>query len=75
MYNGCSVASDGVTWSCQLAGSNGYSGLIVWDTAGNESFTPPTPSMYTDYRDLSGNVTRYSGGAVTVGIKPILFEN
>ena len=75
MYNGCSTAIDGVTWSCQLAAPGGYTGLIVWDTAGNESYTPPSPSLYTQYRDLAGNVTHYSGGAVTVGLKPILFEN
>ena len=75
MYNGCSTAIDGVTWSCQLAAPGGYTGLIVWDTAGNESYTPPSPSLYTQYRNLAGNVTHYSGGAVTVGLKPILFEN
>jgi hypothetical protein len=75
MYNGCAVASNGVTWTCPLSGAGSYTGLIVWDTAGNESYTPPSPSLYTRYWDLSGNVTSYSGGAVTVGVAPILFEN
>jgi hypothetical protein len=75
VMNGCSVASDGVTYTCQLSGPGDYTGLIVWDTAGNEPYTPPSPTLYTQYRDLAGNVTSYSGGAVTVGIGPILFEN
>jgi hypothetical protein len=75
MYQGCSVAGDGVTYMCPLTGPNGYTGLLVWDTAGNESYTPLAPAAYTDYRDLAGNVTAYSGGAVTVGPSPILFEN
>lgn len=72
--NACQHGS-GPVWTCSLTGSDGYTGLIVWNTAGNNSYTPPSPSLYTQYRDLSGNVTPYSGGAVTVGIKPILFEN
>jgi hypothetical protein len=75
MYNGCSVAGDGVTWTCALSGTGGYSGLLVWDTAGYESYTPPNASQYKDYRTLSGSVTSYSGGNVTVGVAPILLEN
>ncbi|MGH8505687.1 MAG: hypothetical protein ACRETM_06945, partial [Stenotrophobium sp.] len=75
MSNGCSKASDGVTWSCKLAGPNGYTGLIVWDTAGSKSYTPPSASLYKQYRDLSGKTTGYSGGAVTIAVKPILLEN
>jgi hypothetical protein len=73
MHNGCSVA--GSTWTCALSGPGGYTGLIVWDTAGYESYTPPNASQYSQRRDLSGNVTSYSGGSVTVGVAPILFEN
>jgi hypothetical protein len=75
MYNGCSVAGDYVTWTCVLSGPGGYTGLIVWDTAGYEGYAPPNSSLYKQYRDLSGNVTAYSGGSVTVGVAPILFEN
>jgi hypothetical protein len=75
MYNGCATASDGVTWTCPLSGPNGYQALIVWNTAGNSSYTPPSPSLYTQYRNLAGGVSSYSGGAVTIGLAPILLEN
>lgn len=75
MDQGCSVAGDRVTWSCPLAGTGGYKGLIVWDTAGSESYRPPSPSRFTRYRNLSGKRIPYHGGAVTVGVAPILFEN
>ena len=70
----CAVAGDGVTWSCGLTGSGGYVGLIVWDTAGDESYKPSASTGYTRYRDIAGKVTPYSSGPVIVGVKPILFE-
>jgi hypothetical protein len=71
----CAAASDGVTWACGLTGPRGYVGLIVWDTAGDESYKPPASGGYTRYRDLAGKVTPYSGDPVAVGVKPILFEH
>lgn len=76
MNQTCTWNSDHVTWTCGFVGSNNYHSLAVWDTAGSESYTPPSPSTYTQYRDLAGNVTSYDGSSsVTIGISPILFEN
>jgi Glycosyl hydrolase family 10 len=79
MTTACAAAADSVTWTCGLAGLNGYQGLIVWNTAGTGSYTPPSSGPlsgnYKNYRNLAGNVTGYSGGAVTVGISPILLGN
>jgi hypothetical protein len=61
------------TWTCPIARSGGYQGLIVWNENGDFSYSPS--STYTQYRDLAGNTTRFSGGTVTVGTQPFLFEN
>jgi Glycosyl hydrolase family 26 len=72
VFGGCSSAS--TVYSCVLSG-NGYNGLVVWNTAGNSSFTPPSPSSYSWTHPLIGADTAYSGGAVTIGQSPILFDN
>jgi hypothetical protein len=73
------ASADGVLYTCGLTGVSGYQGLIVWSTLGDRSFTPPSSGplsgSYKTHRDLYGNVTDYSGGAIWVGIKPILFGN
>jgi hypothetical protein len=61
------------TWTCPITRSGGYQGLIVWNTNGNFSYSPA--STYTQYRNLAGNTTKLSGGAITIGIQPVLFEN
>lgn len=78
MTSKCSTAtptSVTSTYTCGLAGAGGYKGLVAWITSGSTSFTPPSPATYTQYRDLAGNVTPYSGGVVTITTSPILFEN
>ena len=54
------AAADGVTYTCGLTGLNRYQGLLVWNTAGNGSYTPPgsgpLSANYTQKRDLAGNV-------------------
>jgi hypothetical protein len=69
----CALAS-GTTWTCGYTRTAGYKSLQVWDTAGSSSYTPAA-GQYTRYRDLDGNVTAYSTGVVTIGIKPILLES
>jgi hypothetical protein len=71
---GSQCASDSnSTWTCPITRSSGYQGLIVWNENGNFSYTPA--STYTQYQDLSGNTTQLSGGAMTIGIQPVLLEN
>ena len=40
MTTACTVATDGVTWTCGLTGLSSYQGLIVWNTAGSGTYTP-----------------------------------
>lgn len=84
MTTQCRPGADSITWTCGLAGPNGYQAIIVWNTSGTGSFAPPAwpdplaPSgllNYTQYRDLAGNIHPYSGGVVSTGIQPILLEN
>lgn len=66
----------GTLWTCTLTRPGGYSAQIAWDTAGNNSgYTPPTGTI--QYRNLTGAnaTTAWSSGTVTVGIKPMIFEN
>lgn len=78
MSSPCTMQSNGTTWTCALAGSNGYKGLVVWNTSGSTSYHPSSSSTYHQKRDLAGNVSYYagsSGASVTIGIQPILLEN
>lgn len=78
MSTPCAVLSDGVTWTCELTGSGGYRGMIIWNTAGPSSYTPPWSARFTKYRDLTGKVAPYAGYGslpVATGIQPILLEN
>lgn len=80
------TANGGSTYSavytCQLTRPGGYQGLAVWDTTQtctNGVCTTSTyiPSaMYTQYRDLTGQVTTIAPGQpIQIGVKPILLEN
>lgn len=70
----------GNLWTCSITGQNGYQGEVIWDQSQTCSPTCTTanqtvPSVYTDYRDLSGNATPITNSTVPVGLKPILLEN
>jgi hypothetical protein len=70
--HGCSEDSNG-TWACTLTRASGYSGQIIWNpskTTGHD-----VSSGLTRKRTLSGSLSGFSGGYVTVGPKPILVEN
>jgi hypothetical protein len=59
------------TWTCGLSRGGGYQAQAVW----NESYsTYNVPSQYRQYRDLAGGIHSISGGAVSIGPKPILLE-
>jgi len=59
------------TWTCGLTRSGTYQSLVVWNNT-SQSYTPSGP--YKQYRDLAGNVTPWTGGPVTIGYQPLLFE-
>lgn len=67
-------SKSGTVWTCRLSRTAGYSALVVWDTAGDSSYTPPA-GPWTKYRKLDGTETAWSSGAVTIGIKPIMFAS
>ncbi len=70
MSQPCAADSNGI-WSCQLTNANGAVTLAVWNPAGTSSYATGT---YTQYQDLLGNVSNITGGAVTIGTKPILLQ-
>lgn len=68
-----SCTNNNTVWSCPLKERNGKTALIVWNTAGKSTYTPPT--QYVDYKDLTGTTTSISAlEATTIGLFPIMFE-
>src|SRR6202040_2777790 len=41
MTTDCRPAADGLTWTCGIEGPNNYQAIIVWNTSGTGSYTPP----------------------------------
>lgn len=75
--NGATITSlqiTGTIYRATLTRAGGYLGTAVWNTAGGGSYTPL--AGVTQYRDLAGNTTAWSSGAVTLDAngKPLLFE-
>jgi len=68
----CAQDSNG-TWQCKLSRSGGYSGQIIWNP--NKSTGYDVSSSFTRKWTLSGSLSSFSSGYVTVGPKPILVEN
>src|SRR5438105_1365640 len=69
----CRAASDGTTWTCALTRTGGYQGLIIWNSAGQKSYTPA--SQYTRYRNLAGSTVTFTPGqAITIGLNPRVLE-
>lgn len=71
MTQPCAIQS-GTIWTCTLTRPNGYTGLVVWNTAGSSSYN--APGQYTTYRDLAGKSSSITG-TLTIGPKPILLED
>lgn len=72
-----SCSSSGTVWTCPLTEASGASALIVWNSAGNSTYTPATE--YIDYREFNGTyggttVTISAGEETTIGLIPIMFE-
>src|SRR5271165_2544828 len=76
-----SCTTTGTVWACDLSGSGGYLGRIVWDTSktckngvctySNYTFDP----KYTQYATLYGKVQKLNGSTVPIGYLPILLQN
>lgn len=52
------------TWRCDYTGANGYSGTVIWNSAGTGSST--TFNGITQTLDMYGNVTPQPTGSVTL---------
>jgi hypothetical protein len=63
------------SWILELGRSGGYHGYVVWNPYGNTSFEIPAGWNITRKRDLAANTSGQGAGIVTVGYKPLLFEN
>jgi hypothetical protein len=63
----------GTIWTCTYSRSGGYLAMAVWDTSGTFSYIVPT--VFKQFRNLRGNVTKITTPIVNIGIWPILLEN
>lgn len=72
----CSENRTTHVYSCTITRTNpaGYVGLMVWYTPWLQTTSYTPPAGYTQYRTLDGTVTSYSGGSITLGAQPIIFE-
>jgi hypothetical protein len=58
-----------------IEGGTGTSGQVAWyDRKGKKCAYTPKGTGWIDYKDLSGNTTNYTGGAITLTNSPILLE-
>jgi hypothetical protein len=81
-FSGCtatkksSCAGAGHIYTCDLSeGGTGATAQVAWyDSQGNTCSYTPTGTGWIDYNDLTNNKTDYTGGPVTLGTSPILFE-
>jgi hypothetical protein len=76
-----SCTTKGTVWACNLSGSNGYLGQIVWDTSQTCKNGKCTFSNYTfdpkfiQYVTVYGQVNPVSGSTVPICYQPILLQN
>jgi len=81
-FNGCtatnepSCAGAGDVYTCNMQeGGSGTTAQVAWyDSQGNTCPYTPQGTGWIDYNDVTGNKTTYTGGPVTLGTRPILFE-
>ncbi len=74
-------ANSGSVWTCDISGSGGYQGQVIWDTSqscdggicttANHTVSP----LYVKYRDLAGGSVAINRHTVPLGIKPLILEN
>ena len=58
-------------WTCIVRGPNGKLGFIVWNPAGNATYTAPKQWHVATYRDLSGKTNPIAGGTIDIGPTPV----
>jgi hypothetical protein len=70
----CAADSNG-NWTCTLVGPAPANAaeLVAWNPTASSNYV--VPATYTHYRDLAGNSTLIAGGAVTLGVEPILLTS
>lgn len=76
-------SNQGTIWTCGFTRTSpvGYQAKAIWDTSQTCSVGSCTtlpqrvPSIYTQYRDLTGNVVQIQNNIVPVGTRPVLLEN
>jgi hypothetical protein len=73
-----SCASAGTVWTCPLTEASGATALIVWNSAGDSTYTPAT--QYVAYKEFNGTyggatVSIAKGQKTTIGVIPIMFQN
>jgi len=82
--------SGATTPSCTVNGSHQYSCTMTrttpsgyhatiffadpWGASDTFTPTPPSGKTFSQYRDLSGNETPYTGGTITLTGSPVIFE-
>jgi Cellulase (glycosyl hydrolase family 5) len=71
MSTPCDLGSDGLVWTCGLTQPGKYQALIIWNTQGAASYTPP--GEYVRYRNLDGSSVPITG-PITIGISPVILE-
>lgn len=62
------------TWYVKIQRANGYTGYIVWNATGSNTFTIPTEWNVTTKRDLAGGSTAIGGSTIQIGLVPLLLE-
>lgn len=62
-------SANGTVWTCGLTKPGTSEALVVWNTAGDSSYTPA--ARFKKCQDLSGNI-RALRNVITIGAKPIL---
>ncbi len=70
----CAAGSPSTTWTCDITDLSGDHSRIYWSTTGNASVTPSLTWKPAHAVDMYGNVTNYTGGALTIGAHPLLIK-
>jgi Glycosyl hydrolases family 39 len=72
VVNRCAGSGDG-TWICDLD-RNGNLSYIVWNTAGNKSFSIPSDWRVSQITSLSGANNESQDHSITIGVQPVLIR-
>jgi hypothetical protein len=70
----CAPTTPATTWTCDITDLSGDHSRIYWSTSGNAIVTPSLTWKPAHAVDMYGNVTAYTGGALTIGAHPLLIK-